>query len=544
MPVSMNDSFLNPSALPLRRVGEWTLSSDRTYDSPFVDVAVDATFRSPSGDELRIPAFYDGDGVWRVRFNPGETGRWSYQTSAVPGDADLEQRGTFDVEQRETRGFLKATPGHAWGFTYEDGEPAFLFGDTVYNLFGMAYCGADVVPFLKRRAEQGFNLLRVRFPVSPFHPPAGYSDWQTRRTWPWGGSEQSPLFDQFNIAYFRTVDEVVRAADRLGLGLEMIMEGWGFEFPFNSRQIFTVEWEELWLRYLIARYDAFASTFFWTPLNEYEYYPNGEWHYTPTSDRWQMRVARWIKEHSAHGHCVSAHNGPTLPPFAQRFSADPGAVDAIMFQEWGTRDEENGWLAAGIEESIDRSLEGWQGSAVLAEWGYERNPDFELKVPGHLYCDEDHTRRGAWRGIFRGLGIIHGFENTWGPWQVLDRDQPGLEALLHLRHFLTAVVPFHELRPAPDLLQSSHSEVGHRPQALASSDRRVIVVYLPTGGDVSLPLPDSDVLENQWFDPRTGNLSQAEGREEAKRWVFVAPHNSGDGHPSDWVLMSRALAAT
>ena len=25
--------------------------------------------------------------------------------------------------------------------------------------------------------EQGFNLLRVRVPVSPFHPPDGYSHW-------------------------------------------------------------------------------------------------------------------------------------------------------------------------------------------------------------------------------------------------------------------------------------------------------------------------------------------------------------------------------
>jgi hypothetical protein len=146
----------------------------------------------------------------------------------------------------------------------------FLFGDTTYNLFGMAQCGTDVSSFLHRRAEQGFNLLRVRLPVCPFHPPDAYSEWQTRRTWPWGGSEQAPRFDQFNLEYFHTVDQVVRIAEELGIGLEMIMEAWGFEFPFNSRQIFTVEWEELWLRYLIARYDAFTSTYFWTPLNEYE----------------------------------------------------------------------------------------------------------------------------------------------------------------------------------------------------------------------------------------------------------------------------------
>ncbi len=224
------------------------------------------------------------------------------------------------------------------------------------------------------------------------------------------------------------------------------MEGWGLEFPFNSRQIFLPEWEELWLRYLIARYDASPATWFWTPLNEYEYYPNGDWHYKPVADRWQLRISRWIKEHAPHGHPVAAHNGPRLPPFAERFRNDPSAVDLILFQEWGSRGEHDGWLAAGIEESIDASLAGWQGSAIFAEWGYERNPEFDLNVPSHEFCDADHTRRGAWRGAFRAMGLIHGFENSWGPWALLDQDQPGLEYLLLVRRFFTEIVPFAALR--------------------------------------------------------------------------------------------------
>ena len=136
---------------------------------------------------------------------------------------------------REARGFLRATPDQGFGFTYENGDPVFLFGDTVYNLFGMAHCGGDVEGFLRRRKQQGFNILRIRVPVSPFHHPDGYSDWQTRRTWAWGGSEQEPMFDRFNLDYFATVDRVVQLCEDLDIGIEMIMEGWGFEFPFNHR---------------------------------------------------------------------------------------------------------------------------------------------------------------------------------------------------------------------------------------------------------------------------------------------------------------------
>src|SRR5687767_14465516 len=116
------------SQMPYRTVGEWQLSSARTYASPFADVRVDALFLSPSGAEARVPAFYDGNGTWRVRFNPGEIGAWSYRTISHPADPDLDTQGSFDISPCQTRGFLRATPGEHWGFAYESGEPAFLFG--------------------------------------------------------------------------------------------------------------------------------------------------------------------------------------------------------------------------------------------------------------------------------------------------------------------------------------------------------------------------------------------------------------------------------
>ena len=466
-------------------------------------------------------------------------GEWRFQTLVNPPDASLDQAGTFLVEPASGRGFLKATPGQAWGFTYESGEPAFLLGDTVYNLFAMQYCGGDVPAFLKRRAEQGFNLLRVRVPVSPFHPPAGYSAWQTRRTWPWGGSEQAPLFDRFNLDYFETVDAVVQQAEALGLGLELIMEAWGFEFPFNSRQIFVPEWEELWMRYLIARYDAYNSLYFWTPLNEYEFYPNGDWYYKPVADRWAMRVANWIKQTGPHGHIVSVHNGPREPAFARRFAADPGAVDAIMFQHWGSTGPQDAWLAAGIEQQIATSFKDWWGSAVFAEWGYERSPDFDLLVPGHQYCDPEHTRRGAWRGAFCGLGVIHGFENSWGPWMRLEADQPGLTYLLHLRRFFSEVVPFARLRPAPELVRPADGPAGYQPLALASAEQDLAAVYFPAGGQTVLDLPAGRTYQAEWFDPCTAETQAAPERIAGGGATVTAPQGEQAGHPRDAVLVLR-----
>ena len=144
------------------------------------------------------------------------------------------------------------------------------------------------------------------------------------------------MFDRFNLDYFATVDRVVQLCEDLDIGIEMIMEGWGFEFPFNHRALFTAEWEELWMRYLIARYDAYNCLYVWTPLNEYEYYPAGDLaSISPRPTAGRIRIARWIKATAPHGHVVAMHNGPRMPPFAERFRADPEAVDAIILSGLG-----------------------------------------------------------------------------------------------------------------------------------------------------------------------------------------------------------------
>jgi hypothetical protein len=160
-----------------------------------------------------------------------------------------------------------------------------------------------------------------------------------------------------------------------------------------------------------------------------------------------------------------------------------------------------------------------------------------VTFPGFDHCDAEHTRRGGWRGAFSGLGVVNGFENTWGPWMILDQDQPGLIHLLHLRRFFTKVIPFHRLRPAPDLIAPGDAAPGHRPLALASDTRDVVAVYLPVGGDVSLYLPEERQYNAHWYDPRTGDLRPATPSGSGAELHFTAPVDPGKSeHPWDWAL--------
>lgn len=527
-----------PAALPLRTVGEWSVRSTREYENPFTDVALSAQFTAPDGETFTMPGFYDGERTWKVRFSAGRPGPWTYRIQAHPADPELVDTGSFEVTERATDGFLKATPGDAWGFRHESGRPAFLLGDTVYNLFAETYLGNDIRPYLTRRVAQGFNLLRVSVSVNSFCPPNAVAHWSDRTIWPWGGSPASPQLDRFDLGYFRAVDEAVQLAEEAGIGLEMIMQMMGWATPFNNRNLFTAEWEELWVRYLLARYDAYTCVYFWTLMNEYEFYPNGELLYGIAADRWAMRLSRVIKATAPHGHVVSVHTGPEWPPLAHRFRADPDAVDAIQYQTWGTIGEDDGWLAAGIEDKIAEALEGWPGSAVFSEYGYETDPELKHIMPGHGHCDVEHTRRGGWRGAFRSLGVVHGFHQTWWGFGDYAKDQEGVTALQHLRHFLTAVVSFEHLRPAPELVLDGPTATGHRPLVLAAADRREVACYLPAGGSVTLDVPHADVAEALWYDPRSGESAAAETDEADGRTRATTP-GGGQHRPHDWALVLR-----
>ena len=477
-----------------------------------------------------MPAFYDGDGIWKVRFNPGEAGHWQAQLSSRPANPDFAKAFDFEVADADAPRLPARHARRRLGLPLRERRARCSSPATPPTTSSACTIAAATWrASSRRRKQQGFNLFRTRLHTSYFHPPFGTFEWQTKRMWPWGGSSTSPRFDLFNLDWFRSVDASVALVEGIGgLGLEMIMEGWGFEFPFNHRTWFTAEWEALWMRYLIARYDAYNCVWFWTPLNEYEYYPNGDWHWTPTADRWALRIGRWIKETAPHGHVLSMHNGPRLPPFAQRFRADPEAVDAIMFQEWGTRDRDDGWLAAGIEEGIAAAFDGWQGSAVFAEWGYERNPGYELKLPIHEFCDRNHTRRSAWRGVFSGLGIIAGFENSWGPWMDLENDLPGVADLVVLNRFMRGL-RFEDLQTGR---RSRGRQLRARPpSAGVEGPSGVALAYFPAGGEAELPLQGPAA----WLDPRTGERRPATGQGGR----FTAPaETDADGHPQDFVLVA------
>ncbi|WP_189000865.1 DUF5060 domain-containing protein, partial [Paenibacillus nasutitermitis] len=75
------------------KVAEITLTSTVSYDNPFMDNEISATFNGPGNTVITLPGYWDGGNTWKVRFAPTLPGAWSYIiTSADTSNAGLHNQ--------------------------------------------------------------------------------------------------------------------------------------------------------------------------------------------------------------------------------------------------------------------------------------------------------------------------------------------------------------------------------------------------------------------------------------------------------------------
>ena len=72
-------------AAPANTVPQWGIYEIElkgpTNGNPFLDVSLSAVFNNGL-KSVEAAGFYDGDGIYRIRFMPDTQGRWQYETKA------------------------------------------------------------------------------------------------------------------------------------------------------------------------------------------------------------------------------------------------------------------------------------------------------------------------------------------------------------------------------------------------------------------------------------------------------------------------------
>lgn len=68
--------------------------SGRSDGNPFIDYSINAEFKNEN-ETVNIHGFYDGDGVYRVRFMPSFEGQYTYKVLGSFSDTCTEGNGAF-----------------------------------------------------------------------------------------------------------------------------------------------------------------------------------------------------------------------------------------------------------------------------------------------------------------------------------------------------------------------------------------------------------------------------------------------------------------
>ncbi|MDX2109596.1 MAG: DUF4038 domain-containing protein [Verrucomicrobiota bacterium] len=495
-------------------------------------------WRSSTGKHLVVPAFHHSGSEWRARLLPTVIGNWTYTVYNHTPSGTPIAAGEVEVSHIDKRGQLRARPHSPWHFAYDDGTVPFLLGDTVYNLVGVAYSGHDYEAFLRKRKAQGFNLIRVRAAVSPYHPNTPFSAWMTADCWLWSGSPQCPDYTRFNTRYLEAIEAVLDACARHDIAVELIAEAWLMEAPFNQRDRFLPEHEELLIRELVARFGAHPALALWCVANEYNLYQK------PTSasinDWYARRLARLFRHYDGHRKLVANHVTAAEHlefTFQERFR-NTADIDVLLMQYWGKIDtKQNAALCLGMEDELRRSVADADQSVIMAEYGYETPGSHDKCFPGHELLGPSHNRRGALRSLFLGIPIITGFENTWGPLFKPEHDPVGITCFTHIRKLFTEYVDFTILSPKENRFTFESVVEGDTPLSLLQEDGRGLV-YLPMGGTLQWSYaPDSTGWK--WFNPRTGECIAVAPQFESHRFTLTSPIESDEaGCPADWVLIT------
>ncbi len=254
--------------------------------NPF-DVSLSAVFSNGS-EKQEVRGFYDGDGVFKVRFMPQAEGHWSYVTkssvSALRG-----KKGAFDciAPSEGNHG-----PVHADGsaFRYADGTLYHPVGTTSYDW--MHVQGDFPQRTVASLLESGFNKIRMLFFLHnlPIEYPEVYPFEKL--------ADGSWDYTRFNPEYFRYVEERIAALREIGVEADLILfhpyDGgrWGFDrMPLEANLRY--------LKYITARYSAFRNIW-WSLANEFDGV-NG----IPLED-WP-KFAEAVSSGDPYGHLLSIH---------------------------------------------------------------------------------------------------------------------------------------------------------------------------------------------------------------------------------------------
>lgn len=292
----------------------------RSDGNPFTDYEVSADIIM-GNDTIHIQGFYDGDGVYRVRYMPSREGECRYviRGNALLESTNSEISGSFRVVAptgEHNHGPVSVT--NQCYLQYADNSPYHSIGTTCYAWLHQSEALQEQT--LQTLANSSFNKIRFcMFPKfyqynerEPLTYPyergvkRGQDPAKTKDKIEAGFYTEKQILDirdfdchTFNVEHFRRFDRQIARLAKLGIEADIILfhpyDKWGFATMDRGCN-------EQYLRYMVARYSAYRNVW-WSMANEYDILNGMGW----TNEEWS-HYGRLITTLDPYHHLCSIHN--------------------------------------------------------------------------------------------------------------------------------------------------------------------------------------------------------------------------------------------
>ncbi len=314
---------------PVNVMTELTFQSASDHADPFNTVTLDAVVTTPSGAKLRVPAFWAGKNIWKVRYASPEVGTHHFATECNQS-SDTGLHGTQG--QIEVQPYTGSNPLYQHGpirvaankrhFEHADGKPFFWLGDTWWmGLCHRMQWPDDIHKLTADRKQKGFNVIQIVAGLYPdMHPfdPRGANE----AGFPW-----QPEYAAIRPEYFDAADERLMYLVDQGF-TPCIVGAWGYFMPWMGVEKMNQHW-----RYLIARYGAMPVV--WCAAGE----ANLPWYLAqgfPYDDREQVtkwtEVMRYIRATDPYQRPLTIHPTGLGRLSARNAADDPTLLDFDLLQ--------------------------------------------------------------------------------------------------------------------------------------------------------------------------------------------------------------------
>ncbi|WNS44120.1 DUF5605 domain-containing protein [Paenibacillus sp. MMS20-IR301] len=339
------------------------------YANPFTDITLQAEFVQ-DGQRVNVQGFYDGSGIYKVRFMPASEGEWTYRTvcNATPL-AGIAGKFTCTPPVAGNHGPVRVA--RQFHFAYADETAYAPVGTTCYAWIHQSEALQQET--LQTLAESPFNKLRMTV-----FPKFYQFNLEEPELFPYEGSlAQGWDFTRFNPVFFRRMEERLLDLMKLGIEADLILFHAYDRWSFSEMEPAA---DDLYLRYLTARLSAFRNLW-WSLANEYDLM------WAKEAEDWE-RFAGIITEGDPAGHLISIHNCFDFYDYSRPWVTHCSTQRVDVYR---------------TAENTTEWRERWGKPVVIDECAYEGNIDLGW---GNI-TGQEMVRR-FWEGAVRGGYVGHG----------------------------------------------------------------------------------------------------------------------------------------